>query len=229
MSDARVLRSRVRVMRRVDVAPIDLPLLDPQIESNGTALVPHVVEESRTAGYEAGLTAGHADGFARGYEEGLDAAAHELETLRATVDAERAEQQRTIDQALHAISQAAQRVGPAGTDLFEHVERSLATAAVELAAAIVGRELRDEATRGPDALARVLGLVPDRVPAVVRMHPADAAVVREAGDRSTTVEVIDDPTLTPGDAVATFDESTIDARIDHALQRARDVLTGGPA
>jgi flagellar assembly protein FliH len=195
-----------------------------------TALVPHVVEESRIVGYEAGLTAGHAEGFALGYEEAVTAAEAELEQLRVAAMQDRARQLQELDQAARAIDVTLTCIAPAGQDLFTHVEGTLAAAAMALAEAILGRELRDDATRGSDALARVLALAPARVPVTVRLHPTDAAIVREIatlGDRD--IEIIDDATLSPGDAVAELGESEIDGRIASAVDRVRVALSGGDA
>jgi flagellar assembly protein FliH len=65
---------------------------------------------------------------------------------------------------------------------------------------------------------------------LVRLNPADHAVVAAAGTQreidGRTVTLLPDPALRPGDAVAMCDATTIDARLDGALARIRDVLSG---
>src|SRR5581483_425732 len=57
------------------------------------------------------------------------------------------------------------------------LEDALARTAVDLAAAIVGRELAVSASPGADALARALALVPAGCVAVARLHPTDVATL----------------------------------------------------
>jgi len=223
LSDLRTIPSRVSVLRAAAAAPMELPALEERHEPAATALAPNVVEESRTVGYEAGLTAGHAEGFTLGYDKGIAAAEVELEALRAAVAAEREQGRQAVASALHAIDAAVRQIGPEGHDLFEHLQSQLATAAVTLAEAIVGRELRDPEHRGVDAIARVLAFAPDRVPVTVRLHPEDAALVTAAepnlGDRD--VSIIEDASLMPGDAVAELSDSEIDGRMQAAIERVR--------
>jgi len=122
-------------------------------------------------------------------------------------------------------------------------EASVASAAVDLAEAIVGNVVRasrpaHDATvaDGPDGpgsqeariasgaeatVRRALASVDRTVPVAVRLSPADAA--RVAG-LDLPVPVVADGTLRDGDAVVDLPDGMLDARIATALDRARTAL-----
>lgn len=122
-------------------------------------------------------------------------------------------------------------------------EASVASAAVDLAEAIVGNVVRasrpaHDATvaDGPDGqgsreariasgaeatVRRALASVDRTVPVAVRLSPADAA--RVAG-LDLPVPVVADGALRDGDAVVDLPDGMLDARIATALDRARTAL-----
>src|SRR5437773_1636371 len=111
------------------------------------------------------------------------------------------------------------RQGPVGNPALTR-----ARTAVDLAAAVVGRELQLSASPGSDALARALALVPAGCAAVARLHPDDVASV---GDLSGAVTVIADPAVEPGGCILEVGDSRIDAQLGSALDRVRAALMGG--
>jgi flagellar assembly protein FliH len=191
---------------------------------------------------------GYDDGYRAGMAEGLAAA-------RAAMAAESA----TATARLEALGRA---LGDAGDDLrrrqaldLTDLEDTLARTAVDLASAIIGRELQISASPGADALARALALVPAGSMAVARLHPADAAVLAEAEAGATTgvagsgaaggigevaggylaargsstpasVTIIADPAVEPGGCILEVGESRIDAQLGPALDRVRAALLG---
>ena len=92
------------------------------------------------------------------------------------------------------------------------------------ATALLGVELADASAAARAALARVLDTpdLPDG--AVVRLHPRDAAALAAAGGAPVGVEVVADPTLAPGDALAEHADGVLDARLHAAVARARAAL-----
>jgi flagellar assembly protein FliH len=63
--------------------------------------------------------------------------------------------------------------------------------------------------------------------AAVRLHPADIAVLKAAGlPQGTGVELVPDPSLARGDAMAEYPQGWLDARLGTALARARSALLG---
>ncbi|HEV7685518.1 MAG TPA: FliH/SctL family protein, partial [Acidimicrobiia bacterium] len=151
---------------------------------------------------------------------------------------------------LEALARA---LGDAGDDLrrrqaleLTDLEDTLARTAVDLASAIIGRELQISASPGADALARALALVPAGSMAVARLHPADAAVLAEAeagavagigavaggylvargSGTPASVTIIADPAVEPGGCILEVGESRIDAQLGPALDRVRAALLG---
>jgi len=101
----------------------------------------------------------------------------------------------------------------------------VAEAAVAVAGAIVGRELGDETVAATAAAQRALAALGRERGAVLRLHPADVALLG-TGDLPGDVRLVPDPTLARGDALAETDDRTVDARIGTALGRALAVLAG---
>jgi flagellar assembly protein FliH len=111
----------------------------------------------------------------------------------------------------------------------------LASAAIDLAEVVVGREVRDAEGRGLTALRRALASAPEHEDVVVRLHPADLAAVT-SGDvtallaerAGAAVDLVSDTGVLPGDAVAEFPGGSVDARVATALTRMRTALRGAP-
>jgi flagellar assembly protein FliH len=162
-------------------------------------------------------------GFQRGYQEGLaeGRAAGAAEAAAACARLERAARALAAAAAELAARQALELVG---------LEDDLAGAALELAAAVVGRELDVAAFPGADALARALSLAPAGVVAVARLHPDDAASVDPAtvdGDVDAgRLRIVADPGVERGGCVLEAGDCRIDAQLGPALARARAVLRG---
>lgn len=177
-----------------------------------------------------GLAAERARGYADGYAEGLRRAAATLELT----DAERrraagealATGDRRLDQAVAALGRAVAEVNAVSAPVIDEADAILVAAALDLAEAVVGRELADGRVAAEEALRRALAELPRDRAATVLLHPADLAVV-SAAVVPPGVELEADPTARPGDAIVRFDDGWLDARIGTALARAREILTGG--
>lgn len=174
---------------------------------------PTLVEEALEEGYRMGYDAG----FQAGLE---DSAAAVQERERA-----RDEQVRT---AIAALLGAAEDLRHRETTARTALEDQIVAAAFAIAETIVGHELRHAEQRGRDALARALALTPEDGLVTARLHPDDLATV---GDVETlapgrALEIVADPTLSPGDCLLDVEACRIDARIGTALDRVREVLGG---
>jgi flagellar assembly protein FliH len=207
--------------------PVDLDVAPPSASSTR----PHrLFELARPASVPDELlaparAAAEAAGYAAGWAKGVEAA-------RAVVDAEQQAARKATELRGAQLMQALIALEAAGRDLEQRVvptladvEDTLLGAAFDLAEALVGARLRDDQTRGMDALRRVLDLTPTGEPVRVHLHPADLQVVR-AADVPPGVELIPDPAQAPGDAVAYSGASEIDGRIGAAVERARKQLSG---
>jgi flagellar assembly protein FliH len=175
--------------------------------------------------------AGYAAGWAQGQREAFAAAEAEQARREAQAQAEAEAQAAAVMQALDALAAAAvsleHRTVPVATELEDAVVR----AAFALTETLLGRELAVAEEPGRDAIGRVLALAPAGRPVTVRLHPNDHATL--SGGQSgvitldiegRTVTLVPDPALRSGDAVAECDASMIDARLDTALARVREVL-----
>ncbi|QZQ57163.1 hypothetical protein KZI27_10330 [Curtobacterium sp. TC1] len=178
-------------------------------------------------------------GHAAGYTAGLRAAQAETDALRARLQSEhaaltaslRADTVRRIAVLDAATNAMLSTVAPVLSD----AEASVASAATDLAEAIVGYEIRaSRPTVGPDdgrearitsgaetTVRRALASIDRSVPVAVRLSPADAARV---ADVDLPVPVVADPALRDGDAVVDLPDGILDARIATALDRARTAL-----
>ncbi|MDO3698497.1 hypothetical protein Q3H92_12440 [Curtobacterium flaccumfaciens] len=186
-------------------------------------------------------------GHAAGYTAGLRAAQAETDALRARLEAEHAARitalQADTARRIAVLDAATNAMLSTVAPVLADAEASVASAAVDLAEAIVGNVVRasrpaHDATvvDGPDGqgsreariasgaeatVRRALASVDRTVPVAVRLSPADAA--RVAG-LDLPVPVVADGALRDGDAVVDLPDGMLDARIATALDRARTAL-----
>jgi flagellar assembly protein FliH len=176
-------------------------------------------EEARTAGFAAG--------WAQGQREAA-VAAQAAHDQQATAEQRRAAQRAAAtEQAIVALGRAAAGLEARTAATVEQIENLIAEYAVQLAEAIVGRELADPAHRGVDAIRRVLADAPTTSPVTVSLHPDDHAALDNAGEYEVdgrTVRLRPSPAVRPGDAVAEVGAMTIDATVAAAVARVREAL-----
>lgn len=186
-------------------------------------------------------------GHAAGYTAGLRAAQAETDALRARLEAEHAARitalQADTARRIAVLDAATNAMLSTVAPVLADAEASVASAAVDLAEAIVGNVVRASrpahdatVTDGPDGsgsreariasgaeatVRRALASVDRTVPVAVRLSPADAA--RVAG-LDLPVPVVADGALRDGDAVVDLPDGMLDVRIATALDRARTAL-----
>lgn len=170
-----------------------------------------------------------AAGFAAGYAAGARRAAAdaELEAVRvaAAAQAQADACEAATRSALTALAAATDAVRALTAPVLADATATLHRAALELAEAALGVELLDADHGARAALGRALAAEPGPAPVRVRMHPADAALVRAAATvLPEGVELEDDAGLGRGDAVAHHADGHVDARLASALDRAREAL-----
>jgi len=195
--------ARVRVLRGVSVGRAFSPL-EAEIPAPAAPLDPAAAAAEEQRGYEEGYRAGLAEGRA--------AMAAETSTALARLGA----MIRSVDEAAADLRrrQALELTG---------LEDALARTAVDLASAIIGRELEVAGSPGADALARALALVPAGASTIARLNPADAALINEA---PPGVTIIADPAVESGGCILEVGDSRIDAQLGPALDRVRSALLG---
>ena len=132
-----------------------------------------------------------------------------------------AEQIRQLHQAIDRSSEIVQlQHHQSGAELID--------LAIDIASAILRREVSLSGDRGRDALLRALVASPDRGDIVARLSPADADLLGDHGDLSPgrAIQIVVDPHMSDGDCVLDVGGTRIDARLAGALDRVRTVLVG---
>ena len=203
-------------------------LADPVLEEALAATRAHVRRAATAEGYAQGHAAGMRAGQARA--EKAAAAATAAAAQAAAVTAAK------VDIALGALHAAADALEAAVLPTLQGAEDVVLSTAVELAEALLGRELTFTAGAGLDpgldAVGRALASMPGTRPVTVRLSPADlatldlsaaAALPAAAGRR---LEFTADFSVERGGAIADCDAVRIDAQLGAALTRIRAVLAG---
>jgi flagellar assembly protein FliH len=189
-----------------------------------------------------------AEAVAAGLAEGLRRAAlgqrAAEEAARSERQAARRADEERVTAAVTALHTAIARLDARLAPVLSEADATLAAAALALAEAVLGREVREGHTNAEDALRRVFQAVPSGRVVTVHLNPADLATLRAVGhldeeasgsasaDESARrhpasdggVRYVADPSLAPGDATADLQQGWLDARIGSALDRAREVL-----
>ena len=183
----------------------------------------------RSAELERESEAARVRGYAAGHAEGMRIAAETAVLLREeaelAAEAQRIAAERRITHALVAVEEAALSLAERERALAAAGGRELERLALELAEAVLGRELSTHPeVSARAALERALAGVDDAEPREVRLHPADLSLLHEAGAAPEGVVLVADAALSPGDAVAIVADGSVDARIRAAFDRARAAL-----
>jgi flagellar assembly protein FliH len=206
-SDTRLARGRVLHDVQVNATPADLGTVSAR-PARGIVVSQELVDAATRDGYQAGFN----QGYEEGYTEGIAQAAQHAQLLAGLVQ---------------QLGQAADALLTRETTARHAIENDVVAAAVRIAEQLVGHELAHSDTRAHDAMARALQLAPDRGLVTARLNPADIAVIAETGELLTgrALELVADPSLAPGDCVVDVGACRIDARIDAAFDRMREVLS----
>ncbi|GAA2516190.1 FliH/SctL family protein [Pilimelia columellifera] len=186
-----------------------------------------LVDEARAAA----RTAGYAAGWAQGQQAARIAAQAEADQRAAAQAAQDVARAAALNTALTAMALAAASVESRELALLTDLSETIVAAALTLTEAVIGYEL----DHGPDgamaAVRRALSMAPTAEDITVRLHPNDhQAITGEATPAKQSVDgreitLRPDATLHPGDAIATFGVTEIDATVAGALARAREVLS----
>lgn len=166
---------------------------------------------------------------------------------QAAFDRTLAEARARLEQEFHQRFDQALAALTAATKTFEETAAALRQAAapevVRLALAIAARLLRREIRADPhwldEVLRSALAQLPGGRPAVLRLHPADAATIHEqlgawSAQTGSRIELIEDPAIGRGGVRLESDGTQIEAgpaeawqRLAHLLHGPEPVLVGG--
>ncbi len=164
------------------------------------------------AGLEQLQRQAYDEAFAAGHEEGVAAGAKEV--------ARRAER---FDELLTALARP-----------FDELDESVEKQLVELAMTVVKQLFRREIKMEPTHVVGVVREAIQMLPAasrnvLVRLHPDDAELVREAlspaeGERAWSI--VEDPLISRGGCTVTSDDSQVDARAETRVNAIVSAITG---
>ncbi len=155
-----------------------------------------------------------AEGFARGREAG---AQETRDALEATV-------RKTAEETAVRMAQLLRNTRAHLKRNEEQISRHILELACDLARQVVRRELRIDPAHLEPVIAEALSqLAEDGLPATVRMHPGDLALMQGALREtlaSPQPEFVADPDVTPGGCVIESATAAVDATIEKRWARA---------
>lgn len=191
---------------------------------------PTVYPRLRDADAEAERRLARRRGYAEGHAEGFRVAAMAASEAAARADTERTEAQaaarRELASAVAALERATAELETRAEELVRLDEQRISARAIELAETILGEALADRDLSASSALRRALAAGDGDPISEVRMSTADLRTLQRDAVPAH-VRVIADESLAPGDAITMLQHGFVDARIGHALERARRVLDEG--
>ncbi|MBI3257622.1 MAG: hypothetical protein HYZ59_07545 [Actinobacteria bacterium] len=217
-------RSRTRVLRAAEghiatTRPDELDLSSYVIAGSQSVVSPEMVGSAIESGYR--------DGWDRGFNE---ARAAVEQAAGAERDAWQQEQTRRLASALDALASAVVEFQLRRTLDLTDLEATVATAAFDLAAALLGRELELSRSPGRDAVARALALAPPDESLVVRLNPGDVETLGSIEDLlpGRRFTVLCDPSVESGGCLLDAKDCQVDARLTTAIARARQAMLDEP-
>lgn len=238
MSSSTSARARTPILRGSSANQVSLARMDVELRTNpfgdgrfDARLVDPTLARAVEEAAEEARTQGHREGYAAGHAEGLVAARRETEAARAElerqVEAAEAARQESVERAVNALNEAAAGFARRQAVQLGDVETLLLEAAYDLATVLVGRELESVGAPVRDAARRALRMVPDDGPVTLYVHPVDVDTLGgpDELDAGRHVRVVADPDVEPGSCVADAGPTHVDAGLQAALQRVREVLT----
>jgi len=169
-----------------------------------------------------------ASGHSAGYAAGLRAAADEIAAEEARREAQLAEAlaegEARVNTAVAILTAASEALERRTLPVLAEAQDAIAATSIELAEAILARELSDSETSAASALHRALAEIELDLVQVVRLHPEDLKFLDWQGKLTSGVTFEADATLARGDAVTEFEEGYLDARVASAMARARRAI-----
>lgn len=211
-SQSMMLRSSTnRILRSVpDRAATDIAI--DSLEALPYSMDGRPVTAELRAAKDAGFRKGWDAGWRDGHERGRDEAFQEFTAA--------------LSPTLAAIVEVRDQITAADRVTADELAGQLVEFAVQVAEAVIGRELALSSTPALDSLRRALQMAPDRGEIVARLHPDDAAIVESVEHLvpGRVVTTTPDPSVERGGAVVQVGRCRIDAQIGPALQRVRDAL-----
>jgi flagellar assembly protein FliH len=167
---------------------------------------------------------GRHDGYTAGYQAGLQAAAQ-------SVQADAAQRRGQVQQLTAALNEAIAAFDSREALAVDDVEAAIIDSALLIARMVLARETAVATNPGAEAMARALAVAPTG-PAVVRLHPGDAALFEQLAGADVigqlapgrSISIVADPSIEPGGCVVDVGACHIDAQLSAALKRVQELL-----
>ena len=196
-----------------------------------TPFKPSSITPQRTDGSDPARTAGFTAGWAAGARAAADAAQADKQRMAEDHAAREAVRDAETVRTITALGQAIDQWHGRAVPVLDEARRSVYAAALDLAAAVLQREVAPGTGSARTLLDRALALPVEASPTVLRLHPDDLLHVNllvESGEATVPqgLRLVGDARLNPGDAITEHQDGALDARISTALTRAREVLLG---
>lgn len=200
-------------------------------EARVSSFKPASITPQRTDAGDPARAAGFSAGWAAGARAAADAATTERTRLQADHEAREAKRDEAVAAALGALGTAMDQWNHKALPVVEEARRSIYAAALDLAAAVLQREIEPGTRSAHTLLDRALALPSEASPSILRLNPDDLLHVNlliESGEAVVPegLRLVGDPRLGHGDAITEHEDGALDARISTALARAREVLLG---
>lgn len=190
--------------------PIDLCNPQPQVPVQHRDAVGPWAEQINGL-YENAKRQGYEQGVAEGRQVGIEYGRQQMADLNSSLAA--------------TASRLFAEIGARSAEANEKMATKTVELALEIASAVLDREIATSEDPGGEALSRCIDLAPTTGDLFARLSPADAAELSRVdglGDRG--LMITPDPALGRGDAIVTINDVTIDARISESLRRVAEAL-----
>lgn len=192
---------------------------EPRPADAGPAAGTEAAAAPETPSPEQRIREAHDKGYQDGYRDGLAA----LEAARQQLAAQ---QQAQVSALLQGLSGA-----------FDEVHRTLAPRVADIAVAIARQVVRQELRQHPGVVVHVAqealdALVPGARRVVLKLHPLDAPLVRDAAADLLALreaQILTDDQLARGGCIVESDLAVVDASLPAAWQRALALIGRGEA
>jgi flagellar assembly protein FliH len=204
-----------RLDRQLRQGSLDAGYSDPRLEE----IVQAAAEEAREAA--------RAQGYATGWTQGRRAAAAQA-TLNAQVAQEELRQLKVqaaqeITALLANLAAASATTSQISAQEWSEVADVLGQGAIQLAQALLARELSSVDDTMQLNIRTALQCLADPGQAVIHLHPQDAVLIQDAPDG---VRIVPDPAVPVGGVVALTPTQRVRLDLAKALEAAQEVLNG---
>jgi flagellar assembly protein FliH len=199
---------------------VDARLTDPHLEQ--------VVATARRQAVEQGAAEGHRAGYAAGLAVAAAEAHVAAEQAAQVAAASEALRDAQLSDAVALLTSAAGAFGRREATSLSEIDEVVTDLALEIARAVLDRELALSENPGREAVVRALALVPQGCSTVVRLHPDDVDVLGAVDGLGAgrAVTVVADRTIERGGCVVDGAGRQVDAQVGPALARVAAALRG---